>query len=286
MGTDVTEPEAHESYDPALFPLLFDVEAHHFWFRARNRALAAVLKELVDGMGNDYRVLEVGCGTGYVLSMLKSVCENGTVVGMDLFTEGLRLARRRASAVLVRGDMHSPPFGPEFNLVGLFDVLEHVHDDQQVLHLLRALLSKGGKLVITVPAHPNLWSYFDEASHHVRRYERAELERKLQETGYEIERTTYLMSMLLPLVWLRRKLAVPLRFRRMPSRSVINNLAARELHVTPVVNKVLYGLMSLESCLLARERNLRWGTSLLIVARRSHYNLPSELIARSNRSES
>src|SRR5262245_10382506 len=86
-----------DGYNPACFAALFEVEDRHFWFAARNRAIAGVVAHATRGLARGYRVLEVGCGTGCTLRMLQDQCTGGRVFGMDLFIEGLRYARRRTS---------------------------------------------------------------------------------------------------------------------------------------------------------------------------------------------
>ncbi len=113
-------PPSHQSYDPTYFALLFQIEDRHFWFRARNQVIATVVKRLTADMPRGYRVLEIGCGTGNVLRVLEQVCTDGTVIGLDLFLEGLRYARQRTHAMLVQGDMLHLPFGAPFDLIGLF----------------------------------------------------------------------------------------------------------------------------------------------------------------------
>ncbi|HYN88796.1 MAG TPA: class I SAM-dependent methyltransferase, partial [Ardenticatenaceae bacterium] len=159
-------PAPAAPYDPQHFAPLFAIEDRHFWFRSRNRVIAAVARQLTADLNARYRVLEVGCGTGNVLRVLERVCARGTVMGMDLFAEGLSYARARTTCTLLQGDMRRPPFDAEFDLIGLFDVLEHLPDDVQVLRDLYAMLAPGGRLLMTVPAGPSLWSYFDEASGH------------------------------------------------------------------------------------------------------------------------
>jgi SAM-dependent methyltransferase len=255
------------SYDPRYFPLLYQVEDRHFWFRGRNLAIAAMVKRSLPDLPPGCRVLECGCGTGNVLQMLERLGDRVTVVGMDLFAEGLLYARQRTRAFLVQGDLHSPPFGVRFDLVGLFDVLEHMPDDHQVLRDLRALVADGGRLLLTVPAHPQLWSYFDEASHHCRRYKRDELLEKLHEAGYEAECVTYLMASLLAAAWLGRRLAALLGSRPAGQAARADQLAARELRTLPVVNAALELLLRMEAGLLAYRGSLPWGTSLLVTAR-------------------
>ena len=148
----MTNEAIRRSYDPAFFQLLFEVEDRHFWFRSRNRIIAAWVKRLTSELTPGFRVLEIGCGTGNVLRVLDQVCPSGTVVGMDLFAEGLKYAQQRTSAALVQGDMHHPPFASQFDIIGLFDVLEHLPDDRQVLRDLKGMLRENGTLLLTVPA--------------------------------------------------------------------------------------------------------------------------------------
>jgi len=208
-----------------------------------------------------------------VLRVLERVCRGGAVIGMDLFAEGLRYARLRASCPLVQGDIHANPFGRQFELVGMFDVLEHLPDDMQVLRDLHGMLAPGGALLLTVPAHQSLWSYFDEASHHRRRYEQAGLHAKLKRAGYEVEYMTQYMMSIFPLVWAGRRLAS--LTRRQEGRADgagrakrTHQLAVDELRVRPGVNGALAWVLSRETRFIAGRRHLPVGTSLLAVARK------------------
>ncbi len=257
-----------DGFDPGFFAPLHAVEDRHFWFRGRNRAISALAARAASRFAPGYRVLEVGCGTGNVLRVLEESCEQGSIVGMDLFAEGLSYARRRTSCPLVQGDMHSPPFGKPFDLIGLFDVLEHLSDDLQVLRTLHTMLAQNGLLLLTVPAHQSLWSYFDEASHHVRRYDLVELEAKLASTGYRTEYMTEYMVSTLPMVWLRRLLERA--SRRSTDRPLhAKELAARELQIIPGVNGLLTRLLSLEARAIACGRKLPAGSSLIVAARKN-----------------
>ena len=125
--------EPTHSYDPVYFSPLFEIEERHFWFRARNRIIGSLVEAETSQYPEGYRVLEIGCGTGNVLQLLENICRNGRVIGMDLFHEGLEFARRRVSCSLVQGDLHDSPFATQFQIVGMFDVLEHLSDDREVL---------------------------------------------------------------------------------------------------------------------------------------------------------
>jgi len=259
---------SHYSYDQGWFERLLAIEDRHFWFRARNKVIATVVSQITANLAPGYRVLEVGCGTGNVLRVLEQTCTNGVVMGMDLFTEGLQYARRRTTCQMVQADIHAPPFTTQFHLISLFDVLEHLQDDMQVLRNVHTMLAQGGILLLTVPAHPSLWSYFDEASHHCRRYRVSKLESKLNNTGYQIEYLTQYMVSIFPLVWLGRRLKSLIDRRSSGSVDRTNALAQAELHITPVANGLLAFLLAQEARLIARRRRLPIGTSILAIARR------------------
>ena len=256
------------SYDPDYFAPLFAAEDRHFWFRARNRVISTLVEKELRRLPAGYRVLEVGCGTGNVLRQLERICSNGQVIGMDLFFEGLEFARQRVGLGLVQGDMQAPPFGEKFNLVGLFDVLEHLPDDLGVLNDLNSMLLPGGALLLTVPAFPSLWSYFDEASHHVRRYQSGELQTRLEQAGFRVETLSYYMMSIFPLVWMQRKLAPGGSPGKTLEEKDVHDRSVDELRIVPVANQALVAILGLEARWLKDGRRLPFGTSLLALARK------------------
>jgi SAM-dependent methyltransferase len=260
---------ATDRYDPAHFAVLYDVEDRHFWFRARRHIIRAIVSRIAADTPPGYMALEAGCGNGNVLQALEQGCPHGTIVGVDLFFEGLRYARQRTSCSLIQGDIGHLPFRRQFDLIGCFDVLEHQPDDLRVLQDIRTMLAEDGVLVVTVPAHPSLWSYFDEASGHCRRYGLTELEAKLSSTGYKVEYVTHFMMSTFPLIWLRRKLNSPDRLPGRARTTQTTQLARGELRIVPILNSFLALLLSAEARLIVRRRRLPAGTSLLAVARRS-----------------
>jgi SAM-dependent methyltransferase len=269
MAEDQSLKKPYDSYyDARYFEPLFAIEDKHFWFRSRNQVIFKLAQRIVQQFEPEYRVLEVGCGTGNTLRVLEQVCSSDAVVGMDLFHEGLTYARHRVICPLVQGDIHSPPFKTQFDLIGLFDVLEHLPDDGEVLRALHAMLKPGGYLMLTVPAHMSLWSYFDDAAHHYRRYEHAELRDKLGQTGYSTEFLTHYMSSIFPLMWLGRRIKAKLSEKDKSDTEQVYRLAEQELKGISRMNGVLSLLLRWEAPWLARYRKLPIGTSLLAVARK------------------
>ena len=261
------KPE-QESYDPVFFNRLASVEDEHFWFRTRNHVIRALLQQTVAKFSPGYRVLEIGCGTGNVLRELSKACPHGLVVGLDLFFGGLKFARDRVTNPLVQADLHALPFEARFNLIGLFDVIEHIPNDEEVLEHLKRMIAPGGYLFLTVPAHPSLWGYFDEGARHCRRYQQAELETKLRSAGFRVEFLTYYMALIFPLVWLARKLTGLASGNKSASIEQATALTLAEFKITPLVNPILTWLLGWESRILSRRRKLPFGTSLLALAQK------------------
>jgi SAM-dependent methyltransferase len=266
MGEHRAPRSDQPGYDPEFFAELLTVEDRHFWFRARNRLIAAMVRRIVRLWPPRYRVLEVGCGNGNVLRSLVSVCRSATVVGMDLFAEGLGYARNRAACPVVQANAGCAPFRVGFHLVGIFDVLEHTQDDMQVLRDLYALLVPGGVLLLTVPAGKILWSYFDELSHHCRRYEAQELTEKLRLAGFEIELVSHFMAAIYPLVRLIRRWRKPGHFQdgKLDAMSALRS----EFTIVPVANSLLAIVLGIEAAWVGLGNRLPFGTSLVAVARR------------------
>jgi len=253
------DPDRSGGYDPLHYETLSAAQDRHFWFAGRLQAIEAALAPVVSTLPDGYRVLEVGCGTGHVLAMLERLCAGGHVVGMDLLWEGLPYARRRTGCPLVQGTIAGSPFAVRFDVIGLFDVVEHVADDTGFLAQHRALLTTGGALMLTVPAHQALWSTLDEQARHCRRYSEDSLRALLERSGYRVDYLTQFMGSLYPLMWLSRQRP---RWRR-PADPL-----KEELRIVPGLNAVLAAILRWEARrFIARGRRLPIGTSLLAMAR-------------------
>jgi SAM-dependent methyltransferase len=232
------------------------VEDESFWFRARNRLIVHLAAE-VSNPGD--RFLEVGCGTGYVLRALANEC-GLTVTGSELHAEGLNHARRRLpDAELVELDARRMPYSGEFDLVGAFDVIEHIDDDVGVLGGMRRALRPGGHMLITVPQHPSLWSDADDHAQHVRRYRRRELVERVEGQGFTVIRSTSFVTSLLPAMALAR-------WRQRLSPRPYDAVA--ELRPPDRINGALERVLLAECGLIKRGVNMPVGGSLALVARR------------------
>lgn len=254
-------------YDPSYFEALARIEQRHFWFRARNRVITAAARRATVGLPPGFRVLEIGCGTGQALPALAAGCRGGRVVGMDLFEEGLAIARRGGQPLL-RADLRRPPFAAPFSVVAALDVIEHLPDDVGALVAVRGMMVRGGTLLVTVPAHPRLWSYFDEQARHCRRYTAGQLRTAIEDAGFEIVQLTPYMAALLPLMRIARWFGSR-RARGSPSGGDgARACVEMDLRIVPGVNELLYAVLSAEAPIIGAGRRLPFGSSLLAVARR------------------
>lgn len=177
-------------YPKEAYALLVDREERHFWFRGRNHAIRSIItKYFPKPLGK--RLLEVGCGTGYVLRDLAAM--GFRVTGLDMHGDGIRYAKKRVpSATFVVGDLFGYTPAKKFDAIGIFDVIEHIADDVQALGRCRSLLNPGGMVFVTVPARSELWSVYDTISGHKRRYTKASLTRTLEQSGYTVRFVGYL----------------------------------------------------------------------------------------------
>ena len=246
-------------FKPEYFRQLAELESGNFWFRARNRLILWALRNYRPDAAS---FMEVGCGTGYVLSGIAGSHPEMRICGSEIFVDGLFYAAERVpGADFMQMDARKIPFVEEFDAIGAFDVLEHIEQDRLVLEQLCNALKPGGVLFLTVPQHPWLWSASDDYAQHVRRYTRVELEEKIRSSGFELLRSTSFVSVLLPVMMLSRELQKRMEKSFEP---------VDELKIGNILNWVFMNLMMAEQAGIRLGMNYPVGGSRLIVARKSN----------------
>ena len=180
-----------------VYDRMAEVDQLHWWYRARRDILSDLIRRKVRPP-EDARILEIGCGTGHNLAMLGGF---GRVDAIEVDAA----ARDLASARLGRAVMDAPlpslagvAVGA-YDLIAILDVLEHVEEDRAALVGMAGKLKPGGRILITVPAHPWMWSAHDVVNHHKRRYTRRTLRNVVAEAGLKVELLTWFTSLLFPL---------------------------------------------------------------------------------------
>ncbi len=243
-------------YDAGTFAELAAVEATHWWFRSRNRLIIWVLRGCRTTFG---RLLEIGCGTGYVLSGVAAAFPQAELHASEYFEEGLRFARERVPYARLRQlDATTMEDVDRYDVILACDVLEHIGADELVLRNIARALRPGGVVLITVPQHAWLWSPIDAQARHVRRYSRVDLLAKLDRAGLRPVLVTSFVTLLLPLMSVAR-----LTRRRGPVD------AMAEFRTPRWLNAALEGVMTLERGLIRAGLRMPAGGSLLVLGEKT-----------------
>ncbi len=224
-----------------------ELENYYWWFVARRN----IMLKLALRHKKRARVLDIGCASGQMIGILKS---NGfaDVTGIDISEEAIRACKNLGMRNVSAMDAKKLDFpDSSFDLLLASDVLEHIKDDAAALTDWHRTLSRGGKLIIFVPAFQSLWSKHDDINQHHRRYSKPELLRLLQRAGFSVERVSYWNFSLFFPIYLARIL-------RKDSGSD---------HLTKInttANKLLTSLLKFENSLLSLA-NFPVGVSLFAV---------------------
>jgi SAM-dependent methyltransferase len=254
-----------QDYDPATFASLADIQLAHFWHIGRNRLLLQALRHHRADLRNSAVDLGGGCG-GWVAFLEQQSDRLFPDLGLaDSSQQALTHAARMVHRTrLYKVDLLALDWRERWDVAFLLDVIEHVDDDVRMLEQAARTLRPGGLLFVTVPALRGLWSAYDQAIGHKRRYTRQDLARVSMAAGLRTVDLRYFMCGLLPACWLQRHLLA----RR--SASLTQDELVRAVHRIPArpVNALLTGIFTIESLLYPFLR-VPIGSSLLGVFQRA-----------------
>jgi len=272
-GAPFVEIDGFRCYAPAMaldcsdypsegFDVTAEVEANSFWCRSRNRILRWIIERYTD-RSRQLAMLEVGCGIGGVIAELRLV-KNLRVTGSEIYLQGLRYARSRFPDVdFIQLDATAMPFRNEFDVVGAFDVLEHISDDVRAIRGVHDALRPGGVFIVAVPQHKWMWSSLDDLACHKRRYTRSEMLEKLVAGRFEVLYCSSFVTTLFPAMAVSRFLA-----RSHETTRDVTEAIASEVTFHPVVNRLCDWVMRIDELVLRAGFSLPFGGSLLVVARK------------------
>lgn len=228
-------------------------EPDHWWFVARRSILKQMIREY--GPNSEaVEILEAGCGSGGNLNLLS---EFGTVYGFELDEDACEIAKQSGTRIEKGRLPDENPFADKaFDIIALFDVLEHVEEDRDSLISLAACLKPNGRIFITVPSMPWLWSHHDVRHHHFRRYRKSSLKQLLEEAGFDIIRLSYYNFFLFPLIAMTRAFHILTRSTKSDDEDMPANW----------INRLLCRIFASEGRLLPKT-NLPIGISLMAIAK-------------------
>ncbi len=256
--------------DTAAYAELFEQEPTHWWYRGMREITYKLLAPaLPNPNSGSLKILDAGCGVGGNLTPLS---QWGIAYGIDYSALALTYAlQAQADQVgcLMQASVHALPYAEaSFDVITSFDVLycREVQDDRQALAELARVLRPGGVLLIRLPALTMLRGHHDEVVHGIRRYTAAELRQMLQDVGLLPQRTTYANTVLMPLIYVFRRLqSLVIRFRS--SSTPPSTVSASDVRPTPhLLNELLFRLLFLEARWIGGGHSLPFGVSVIGVA--------------------
>jgi SAM-dependent methyltransferase len=242
-------------YPKHFYRDLYHLEKIHWWFISRLKLIIWCLNKKV---GNFSTFLDIGCGTGFVLQGINSRFPSAKLFGTEYYREGLSFARKNiVTAEFSQLDAKKMDKSSMYDVIGAFDVLEHIDEDQMVINNLAKALRPKGSLIVTVPQHKWLWSATDEYACHQRRYCRKEILDKIKESGLCVTYYTSFVFLLFPLMIVQRN-----------RNSLTNYDPLSEFKISKTINAALRFVMVVELFLIKLGLRFPIGGSLLIVAQK------------------
>ena len=238
-----------------MYRIFFEIQKKHWWFVTRKNIVLDFIDRYLT-KSDEIKVLDIGCGSGLMLNALEEV---GQTFGMDMSDEAISFSREIFNGRVEKGSLPDQlPYQDNFfNLITALDVIEHINNDVDSISAIRSLLVPGGKAVFTVPAYMFLWSAHDEMNEHKRRYTLLELNEKLVQAGFTVEKISYYNTFLFPVVFMVRML-----------NNVLKRDGASDMDMPgSALNYVLKKIFGIEKYLL-RVFNLPFGVSVLAVVRK------------------
>jgi SAM-dependent methyltransferase len=242
----------------------YEVEDKHWWFIGRRRVILRLLDLYFAERDSEPReILDVGCGTGMMLGYLAGY---GTVRGVDADERAVSFCKKRGLDNVSLFDGLTLPFADNtFDLVTMFDVLEHIEDDRSAIGEVFRVLKAGGTFMITVPAYRFLWGPQDEINLHKRRYNAPQLAARINEQGFKIAKLSYFNTLLFPGI-------AGIRLLRRLAPSHVSGVTELKSDFTltkrGALNTFLATLFGLERLVVGRI-NVPFGVSIVCMAHRS-----------------
>jgi SAM-dependent methyltransferase len=231
---------------------MFQLEDRYWWFVGRRNLALSLLKPRVSSDAKS-QIVDLGCGTGVVLREMRLWSDP---IGLDMSRLALSYCKKRGIDRVVQGDGARLPFAAESvdAVIGL-DIFEHIEDDEAAFREVQRILKPGGSLVMSVPAFKSLWGPHDVALMHFRRYRRKEVRDRLVRAGFHVERVSYSVFFLFPIIVIWRVFE---KRKRGPARASL-------VTVPEGINRALIALQNLETAIL-RRCDLPFGSSVVAVA--------------------
>lgn len=235
-------------------------EELHFWFRARKNLIEKLLDSALKGNNNE--ILDIGCGTGDELKILKKF---GTVTALDINNSAVKIAEQTGFQVIV-GDIQNIKLEKKYNCICCFDLLEHLKYDEKALQNIYNALKPNGLFIFTVPAYQCLFSSHDIHLEHFRRYNKRKIIKKLKSNNFIIKRIAFWNSLLFPLMALFR-----LTKKMLYKLSLIKNIEEESKAPNKYLNNILFKILNFEKYFINSKLFPPFGLSLYGIVKKEEH---------------
>jgi ubiquinone/menaquinone biosynthesis C-methylase UbiE len=273
MQPHTPNPASPQIFEPEYYQRLYDIEENHWWAKGMRDAMVALLRQPI-AEKKALRVLDAGCGTGYLLNFLQhQYLLDGEPVGIDVSPHALQFCELRGAKALKRASVTEIPFeNASFDLIICIDTIQHLSPagaDRQAIAEFARLLKPGGLLYLRTNSalgHPPLQGVDPNL---YRRYDCSTVKQMLEAAGLVVERASYLNA--IPSI--PAAIGEYLRAGRSKSHQTAEigpGLAIQPPDPRPSrVSSLKYGVMKLEAAWLGSlQLDLPFGHSCGFVARR------------------
>jgi len=243
-----------------LYLEMYQLEEAYWWHVAKRMLVKKLLSMYVDNYFQK-KLVDVGCGTGKFLQEMNVWQDWGELLGLDGSDEAIRFTKERHIANVKKANFEKklPLRSKTYDVITSLDVVEHINDDQHLVNEFYRVLKPGGLVVITVPAHQWLWTYWDEMLGHFRRHNKKSVTSLFSTAGFEIEKISYFYSYLLP---------IAIIFRLLKSSNKHKQQSSDFIKVPWIVNVILLMKAFLEKETI-QYFNIPFGLSVVCVARKT-----------------
>jgi SAM-dependent methyltransferase len=234
---------------------MFALEDRFWWYRGIHDL---ILGYLLKRPSASIRILDAGCGTGKLMTLLAPL---GEVEGIDASREALEYCRQRGLSAVEIVDLNEWSPRKSYDVITCIDVLCHesVREIGAVLEQFHRGLRPGGILILNLPAFESLRRDHDTVVQTVRRLRREDLVPLLRSKGFEIELSTYRLPVLYGAIRLRKALSAPRQ--QGPPESDLKM-------IPPLVDRLLWWMNWLENRAILAGMRFPVGSSLFVVARK------------------
>ena len=270
MSTDLKSPASPQIFEPEYYQRLYEIEERYWWAKGMRSAMVALLEQPLADKKN-LKVLDIGCGTGYLMNFLQQHYSlDGEVVGIDVSSHALEFCKLRgAQALLLASATEVPLASASFDLIICIDTIQHLSPadaDQKAIAEFARLLKPGGLLYLRTNSALGHVPLKGVDPDQYRRYRRSTVKRLLNESGLEVERATYLNAVPSAIAMVKEYL----RPTDQATAAIGPGLAIQPPPPSPsLLSRCMHGVLSFEAQLMGKLKlDLPFGHSLALVARR------------------